>query len=48
MLLLRAMKNTEFNWRELPENVLLEYAKLCQDEENTGELTSTLRHAGMI
>lgn len=34
-LLLKAMENTGFNWRDLPEDVLQEYAVLCEQEDNS-------------
>lgn len=46
VLLLTALKNSKFDWRELPENVLLEYERLCLNEENNGEITHQIRRQG--
>lgn len=48
VILLKAMKNTNFDWRELPLETLNEYLMLCKDEEITGELTQSLRNAGVL
>ena len=48
MLLLKAIRTTNFDWREFPENVLLEYLQLCRNEEEDGEITSLLRGQGRI
>jgi hypothetical protein len=47
-LLMRAMKEAKFDWRDLPESVLTIYLRECIEEERSGELTETLRQAGMI
>lgn len=47
-LLIMAIQQTRFNWRNLPEKVLIKYRDLCFDEENNREITEQLREQGLI
>lgn len=47
-LLMRAIKEARFDWRDLPERVLEIYLMGCLEEERSGELTEILKHSGMI
>lgn len=47
-LLIKAFEQTNFDWRELPENVLSKLRDLCFEEENSGELTQFLREKELL
>lgn len=47
-LLIQAIGNVGFNWRDLPINVLKEYERLCINEEEDGELTHKLKSKGLL
>lgn len=47
-LLIMAIQQTKFNWRDLPENVLKKYRELGFNEEETGEITEQLREQGFF
>jgi len=37
-LLFKAIMNTGADWRTLPQSVLIEYARLCQDDQTIDEI----------
>jgi len=41
-LLFKAIMNTGADWRTLPQPVLIEYARLCQDDQTIDEIRTWL------
>lgn len=47
-LIIKAMEQVNFDWRTLPDNVLLKLRELCFEEEESGELTHFLREKELL
>jgi len=41
-LLMKVIQKTE--WRDLPDCILIDFAKLCVEEEHTGAMQKMLQH----
>ncbi len=47
-ILLAQAKREVNNWRNLPDAILIRYAELCINEENSGTQTAAFRMKGRI